>query len=102
MSLLTGFVANAQSTAATGPGPIDILGWLAGFVAVAVLLMGVISGISLAEAAAVSIQTEETTPPTEAQAPQAAAAITPEPQVSTPAPAALTAAPVLTTEPVAA
>lgn len=99
MGLLTGFVANAQSTA-TGPRPTDILGWLAGFVAVAVLLTGVLTGVSMAEAAAASYQNEEATVATEAPAPLAAAAA--EPQVSTPAPAAISAAPVLTAEPVAA
>ena len=101
MGLFTGFVANAQSTA-TGPGPTDILGWLAGFVAVAVLLMGVLTGVSMAEAAAASYQNGETTPATEAPAPLATVAVAPEPQVSTPAPAAIAAAPVLTAEPVAA
>jgi len=100
MGLLTGFVANAQTTAATGPGPTDILSWLAGGLAVAVLLMGVITGISMAEAATANSRSEETTPANEAPAPLAAVAA--EPQVSTPALAPVAAAPVLTAEPVAA
>ena len=102
MGLLTCFVANAQSTAATGPGPTDILGWLAGFVAVAVLLMGVMTGVSMAEAAADSYQNEEITPAAEATAPLATVADAPKPQVFAPVPAAIAAAPVLTAEPVAA
>lgn len=101
MGLFTGFVANAQSTAATGPGPTDILSWAVIAAGIVVLLLGVMTGASMAEAAAVSYQNEETTPATEAPAPLAALAA-PEPQVSTPAPAAIAAAPVLTAEPVAA
>jgi len=50
MVLLTSYAATAQSVAATGPKPTDILSWLTWFVAAVVLLMAVMSAVSLAEA----------------------------------------------------
>lgn len=54
-SLLTGFTATAQSTAAAGPRPTDILSWLAWGLAAVVLLFGIVTAISLAAAASQSV-----------------------------------------------
>lgn len=99
LGLLTGFAANAQTAVATGPGPTDILGWVAGALAVIVLVMGLMAGVSMASVAAASYQTDgAATPAEEAQAPMAAVAA--EAPVAAPAPSI--GAPVLTSEPVAA
>lgn len=58
-SLLTGFTATAQSTAA-GPRPTDILSWLAWGLAAVVLLFGIVTAISLAAAASQSVVTPAT------------------------------------------
>ncbi|RPD48314.1 hypothetical protein DNI29_06710 [Hymenobacter sediminis] len=99
LGLLTGFAANAQ-TAATGPGPTDILSWVAGALAVIVLVMGLMTGVSMASVAAASYQTDGAATPAQAENPAPMAAVAPQ------APAAASApsieAPVLTSEPVAA
>ncbi|UOQ51142.1 hypothetical protein [Hymenobacter cellulosivorans] len=52
LGLLTTYMASAQTAAASGPQPIDILGWLAWFVAAVVLIFGVMTASSLAAVAA--------------------------------------------------
>jgi hypothetical protein len=100
MGLLTGFVANAQSTATNGPGPTDIMGLAVIAAGIVVLLMGVMTGVSMAEAATASYRNEENG--ADAEAPTTLAAVAAEPQVAAPAPVAMPAAPAFTAEPVAA
>ncbi|WP_139922852.1 hypothetical protein [Hymenobacter sp. DG01] len=95
LGLLTSYLATAQSTAATGPQPTDILSWLAGALAVVVLLMGLMTGVSLATAAA---QPDDQAAPAEAETAPMTASVA-QPQPATPV---LTAAPALTPEQVIA
>ncbi|GAB2781315.1 hypothetical protein HNQ93_001236 [Hymenobacter luteus] len=98
MGLLTSYLATAQTPAATGPQPTDILSWLAGALAVVVLLMGLMTGVSLATAAA---QSDEQAAPAEAEAATSLTAVAAEPQPAAATPV-LTAAPALTPEQVLA
>ncbi|PJJ59750.1 hypothetical protein [Hymenobacter chitinivorans] len=58
LGLFTTYLASAQTTAASGPQPTDILGWLAWFVAAVVLLFGVMTATSLAAVAAEAVEAD--------------------------------------------